>query len=209
MKVIEIACLVLGILAVVIASMSLVKSRKLGAQFDKLDSMIDDEIAKDENGLTAKMQVYYHKTIEPLIEGTVKGILNSPFEKTPYGVGGPGGGLAGMAKDVQANSQIRSEVEGIVGKVGLIEKALLKSKDEIKKVLQNPTIQGDLTVVGDVTARNVTASTNVTGVTNVIAQGGMLAKGQLIVSKKATMLDNLDVGGTATVGALKNKNPNL
>lgn len=202
MKVIEIACLVLGILAAVIASMSLVKSRKadsqiedlssqlkkadsqiqdLTSQLQKMDSMIDDEIAVDGTGLTAKMQVYFHKVIEPKLEETAKAILNSPFEKTPYGIGGPGGGLAGMAMGVDKNSSDIAQL-----KQGQ-DDMLRKSSDLIQKALQNPTIQGDLTVGGTVTAQNVQASGNVS------ADSGLIANDQLVAHGTTTLYGDSNV----------------
>ena len=60
-------------------------------------------------------------------------------------------------------------------------------------------VTGDATVSGAVTAQDVTGTRDVTG------QQGLLGKGQLVIDGKATLRNNLDVGGTTTTGALVNK----
>lgn len=193
MKITEIACLVVGVIALVISVVSLLRFRKLSAQFDKLDSMIDDEIAKDENGLTAMMQVYYNKTIAPKLAEYLKASQYLEKEVKPLVSGAVGRATMKVAA-------FEAEMKGIVGMIQ-------KHDDELAKIQKNPTFPGDLTVGGTVYAQNVNASTNVIANEDVIAHAGLLAKNQLVVTGPAQLQNNLLVGGTTTTGALVNKNP--
>ena len=188
MNITEIACLLVGLIALVIASVSLVRSRKLGSQFKKLDSMIDEEIAKDENGLTAKMQVYFHKTIEPKLAEYLKASQYLKKEVEPLVSGAVGRATMKIAA-------FDAEMKGIVGMIQ-------KHDDELVKIQKSPTFPGDLTVGGTVYAQNVRASGNVQADVDVIAMQGLIGQDQLVVSGPAQLQNALLVGGPTTVGSL-------